>query len=165
MRETKPSSSTVENDAVRKMIWALSHSSGKTTEVFAKSTPVFDLEWLNAFSKKEYSPDELVLFDINNSRSQNYNKNYTFLKKPYSDNHEPPLMSIVNNSIIPRCDDKILNWIIYWMVRHLNNPSLILWVSKNGGILCGEFKKQVIEKLNDISLLKNKDEFEKKIFK
>ncbi|MFA7108558.1 MAG: SIR2 family protein, partial [Sphaerochaetaceae bacterium] len=155
--DRKPSISTVEDDIVKKMIWAISDASGKPAETFAKTTPVFDLEWLKSFYSKKYSSNDLVLFGINNTNKRKFEDNYTLLNRPYPDNSYPPKMSIVNSELVSNKCDKIMNWIFQWLLRHLNNPNLIIWVNQNGGNINYNFKEMIIRRLNEISKLEKEN--------
>jgi hypothetical protein len=153
---TKPSPSTVEDDPVRKMIWALSDPTGKPAEFFAKATPVFDLAWLSAFSGKKYPSRELAIFGVHKSCNRKFETEYSLLDRPYTDAQKPPAMSLVRNNFYWIENDRVMNQLCNWLVRHLNNPNLIIWVSEGGGILHPEFRRLIIGQLDYIADLKNR---------
>ncbi|MPM25113.1 hypothetical protein SDC9_71603 [bioreactor metagenome] len=151
MLGTKPSPSTIEDDTVKKMIWALSDPSGKPAKIFAMSKIVPDLAWLHAFQNEKYAPQDLGLFGIKHTYSRKFEENYTFLKRPYSDLEYPPTISLVSKEINLKDNQKVMRWIGCWLARHLNNPKLIVWVSECGGILHTDFKDIILQQLNRIS--------------
>lgn len=148
---TKPSPSTAEDDFIKKMVWALSDPTGKPAEIFANANPVFDLSWLNAFSEKKYSNKDLALFGISYANNRTFDDEYTLVKRPYPDSIAMPTMTLVGSSLNWVQNDKVMYWIGSWMVRHLNNPQLLIWVSQNGGVLQQDFRRMIIQQLDIIA--------------
>lgn len=77
------------------------------------------------------------------------------MRRPYTDAQEPPNMSLVSNDLFGMKNDEVMNWLAHWLVRHLNNPALIVWVSERGGVLAPEFRRLIIDRLNHIAQLVN----------
>ena len=150
---TKPSPSTVEDDTVKKMIWALSDPTGKPAEFFAKATPVFGLAWLSAFCDKKYPSEDLAIFGVHQSCERKLDAEYTFLRRPYPDVQTASTMSLVSSNFSLIENDKVMNQLGHWLVRHLNNPDLIIWVCGCGGILHPQFRSSIMGQLNHLAEL------------
>ncbi len=147
LSESKPSASTDENDIVKKLIWALSDSTGKAAEAFANNNPIFDFSWLYALNDTKYKGKDLSLFGIS---CQNLDEEYSIINRPVAEKNKIPIQSIVSNRYEYEYDysDNIFEGIYNWLLRHINNPDLIIWISKNGGLLNINFKNKIIRQLN-----------------
>lgn len=141
----KPSTNTNENDIVKKMIWALCDSTGKAVEAFAENNPVFDLSWLYAFDETKYKGNDLSLFGVPFRKSKS---EYSFINRPIVKGEQIPLQSIVTNGYQYDNSDYIFEGISKWLIRHLNNPFLIIWISKKGGIININLRFKILRQLN-----------------
>lgn len=145
LSELRPSLNTAENDNVKKMIWALSDSTGKAAEAFANNNPLFDLSWLYVLSETKYKGKDLSLFGI---FSQDLDEEYSIMNRPVAERNKRSIHSIVSNVYEYDYRDNIFEGIYNWLLRHINNPDLIIWICKNGGLLNINFKIKIINKLN-----------------
>jgi hypothetical protein len=158
---TKPPPSTVEDDTVRKLIWALSDPTGKPAEFFANATPVFDLAWLFAFCEKKYSSGDIAIFGVHKACERKFEAEYSFLERPYNDEQLPPTMALVGSNFSWIENDKVMDQIGCWLVRHLNNPALIIWVCECGGVLHPRFRSLIIGQLNHFAELEDSGQTDK----
>ena len=159
MINTKPSYYTQDNNDISKMIWALSDPSGKPAEFFAHANPVFSLEWLDVFNNHTFHTSEMVLFGIPLERASVMKRDFSLLKRPFPDTSSP-IMSLVGNSNLSTQNDKILSHLITWLIRHLNNPALIIWISNHGGVYNIEFQQHIINRIDSICLLEKQEKFD-----
>ena len=141
----KPSTNTNENDIVKKMIWALCDSTGKAMEAFAENNPVFDLSWLYAFDETKYKGNDLSIFGIS---CQNSDEEYSIINRPVAEKKKGPIQSVVSNGYQFDYSDNIFEGIYKWLLRHLNNLDLILWICKKGGMININLKSKILSQLN-----------------
>ena len=136
--------------AVGRVLWAITDPS--VAKHFASLNPIPPLEWLGPLSKIQFSHDDLPLFGIAADNAEYESLKFSFLSppKPYP---FVPFMHISNTEVHRDNWYSIMLSLAEWLTRHLNNPELILWISKNGRrphkelIYLIEDKIQWIEKL------------------
>lgn len=138
----RPSASTREDDFVGRMLWALSHESGKPAEHFANFNPVPPLEWLEAFSADCYRLDDLTHFGIRPSSDGGADLHYSLIHRP-APYEKAPWMGLVSSGKRETDWDKVMLQLSRWLVRHLNDPDLILWFSERGGYLHDQLARQI----------------------
>jgi SIR2-like domain len=149
---TKPSASTQQDDYVRRMIWALSDRSGKPAKRFAEFDPVPPLEWLEAFSENCFSHSDLSQFGILPSQKPDENLKFSLLRRPVHYSQAPWMMLTSNGASGTDWDDVMVN-LASWLMRHLNNPQLLLWLTERGGRLQNQLVRMVEWKLDRFTKL------------
>lgn len=130
----KPSGNTRQDDFVGRMLWALSHKSGLPAKRFAEFNPVPSLEWLDPFAKDIFHHADLIRFGVPLSPDDDDKLKFSLLCRP-APHHRAPWMSIVSNGFTDTKWDQVMVWIAKWLVRHLNDPVLLLWCANQGGHL------------------------------
>ncbi|MDD3366416.1 MAG: SIR2 family protein, partial [Sphaerochaetaceae bacterium] len=156
-------SNTISNDKICQMIWALCDPTGHASRRFAETTPTFDLGWLTAFAEKEYDSDSLELFGISHNNRKSEHKVHTLLSRPPSDIHQLPVLSLVNNTMHNEIElDVSMTNISTWLTYHLNNPTLLLWIQKQGGVLHPTFRRKISNRLREIVILERNNNIENK---
>ncbi|MDI9819826.1 MULTISPECIES: anti-phage defense-associated sirtuin Dsr1 [unclassified Legionella] len=144
---TKPQSSTVEDNFVGRMLWALSDPSGLPAKRFAGNKlldPAPPIDWLDIFTEKRYGYSDLVQFGVYHLNNQDEKFAFSLLNRPMP-NHLMPHMSVVENNFGSQNLDDIMRNLSHWLTRHLNDPKLILWLADQGGQL-HPFVAKLIEK-------------------
>jgi SIR2-like domain len=121
----KPSASTQQDDYVRRMIWALSDRSGKPAKRFAEFEPVPPLEWLEAFSENCFSHSDLPQFGISPFPKPDENLKFSLIHRPVNYSKAPWMMLTSNGASGSDWDNVMVN-LASWLMRHLNNPQLLL---------------------------------------
>ncbi|WP_299179337.1 anti-phage defense-associated sirtuin Dsr1 [uncultured Neptuniibacter sp.] len=153
---SKPAASTKKDDYVGRMLWALSDESGLPAKAFADHNPVPSLDWLDAFEDNRFGHHDLIRFGV--QPDVNFDKKLSFSiarrPAPYS---KSARMSLWREGFGCSDWDKVMHQIARWLVRHLNNPDLILWISKAGGRLNSNLERLVESHLSDIQKLKEPD--------
>jgi SIR2-like domain len=144
---TKPSASTQQDDYVKRMIWALSDPSGKPAKRFAELDPVPPLEWLEAFSKNCFSHSDLPQFGIPPFQQPDENLKFSLLHRPVHYSYAPWMM-LTSNGASDSNWDMVMNHLASWLMRHLNNPQLLLWLTERGGRLQNQLVRMVEWKLD-----------------
>lgn len=114
LAHTKPSASTVEDNFVDRMLWALSDPSGSPAKRFSEISPTPSLDWLEPIT-------ESILQD--------------------EDRKNISLVSHKDDFVVPL--DQVKKYIVRWLLHYLDEPGLILWIAKYGGKLHPTFFREV----------------------
>ncbi|MGO9374345.1 MAG: anti-phage defense-associated sirtuin Dsr1 [Syntrophobacteraceae bacterium] len=130
----RPSASTRQDDFVGRMLWALSHESGLPAKRFADFNPVPPLEWLEAFSEDRYRHDDLERFGVPPLAKVDEKLSFSLTRRP-APYTRAPWMSLLFGGTTDSEWDQVMFQLARWLVRHLNDPALILWLTKRGGRL------------------------------
>lgn len=146
---TKPSESTVDDNFVGRMLWALSDASGHSARRFAEHNPAPSLEWLDAFSSRRYRSEDLYRFGISPIRNGPKDIEFSLVQRPSSYIYSK-WMSLVSHNYYSSRLDIIMEHLAIWLCRHLNNPRLVLWIATNGGKLHDDWAWKIERKLIEI---------------
>lgn len=141
-----PSASTQQDDFVGRMLWALSHKSGLPAKCFAEFNPVPSLEWLTVFSEDRYQYGDLERFGVSPCSTFVKKLHFSFIRRPAPYTHAPH-MSLVSEMADSRWDNVMLQ-LARWLVRHLNDPELIIWLVQRGGQLRDQWSRLIEDKLD-----------------
>lgn len=129
----RPSASTQQDDFVGRMLWALSDKTGIPAQKFADFNPVPSLDWLfDAFTQDHFGHIDLRRFDVPPQDERDEKLAFSLARRPAPYSHAPWMQLTSVGTGNTRWDDVMFN-LARWLVRHLNDPALILWVAKNGG--------------------------------
>lgn len=130
----RPSGSTIQDDFVGRVIWALSDSGGLPAKRFAELDPPPPIEWLEEMWKPRFRHSDLVRFLVVPNKSVDHKLQFALVKRP-SPYGLSPWMSLLSSD--PRSSnwDSVMYHIACWLVRHLTDPTLILWVAARGGTI------------------------------
>lgn len=130
-----PLQSTKQDDFVGRMRWALSHKSGLPAKRFAEFNPVPSFDWLDFLSEDVYLHEDLSCFGVSPRETIDEKFKFSLIDRP-APYHKAPHMKLLPNepTTSSRWDDVMSN-LACWLIRHLNNPALIIWLSGKGGEL------------------------------
>lgn len=150
-----PSTSTQQDDFVGRMLWALSHESGLPAKRFAEFNPAPPLEWLEVFSDERYLHDDLDRFGVQPHSKVDDKLRFSLIRRPahYS---RTPRMSLVSSAADIQWDD-VMSQLARWLVRHLNDPKLIIWLAERGGQLHSQWCRLIEGELDRFSRLARED--------
>ena len=126
-----PKTSTEQNNFVGRLLWAINDASGLPAKRFAKLNPVPSLDWLWLFGEPRYSYLAATLA--------------TLVKTGGQTGHWDARTGHLAN----------------WLLRHLNDPELLLWVIQQGGQLHEHLADLIKQRLNELAELEGKDETDK----
>jgi hypothetical protein len=148
----RPSASTRQDDFVGRMLWALSHESGLPAKRFADINPVPPLEWLEAFSDDRYWHGDLIRFGVRPNVMVDEKLRFSLIRRPapYS---RAAKMALVSGGCESSQWDPVMYQLARWLVRHLNDPELILWLAKHGGRLHDSCSWLIENELNGFARL------------
>lgn len=144
---TRPSVSTQQDDFVGRMLWAISHESGLPAKSFADFNPVPSLEWLEAFSEQRYHHSDLEHFGVPPKHDIDKKLRFSLSNRP-SPYTRSPWMTLVSIGAQTSQLDDVMFQIARWLVRHLNDASLIIWVVDHGSYLHNQLSRLIDHELD-----------------
>jgi hypothetical protein len=130
----KPAGSTAQDDYVGRLLWALSDSRGLPAKRFAEMDPQPSLEWLTPMWAQRLRHGDLIRFGVAPNRDIDAKLEFSLLFRP-SPYTLSPWMSLSGSAGYSRKWDDVMWHIARWLIRHLNDPTLVLWFAQRGGQL------------------------------
>ncbi|MFO0874130.1 MAG: anti-phage defense-associated sirtuin Dsr1 [Phycisphaerales bacterium] len=131
----RPSASTQQDDFVGRMLWALSDKSGLPAKRFADFNPVPSLDWLlDAFSDERFQHSDLARFCVPPHEEPDARLRFSMVRRPASYDRAPPMLLASGGMAGSQWDDMMFH-LARWLVRHLDDPRLIIWIAHRGGQL------------------------------
>jgi len=146
----RPSASTQEDDFVGRMVWALSDKSGLPAKRFADFDPAPSLEWLEVLSADRYAFSDLARFGVMPYGEIDEKPAFSLLLRPAPCTLASPMMLASHGADETRWDD-VMAHLGRWLVRHLDDPVLILWLAKRGGRLHPKLASLIEDRLEDFA--------------
>ncbi len=143
----RPSASTQQDDFVGRMLWALSHKSAMPANRFAEFNPVPPLEWLEVFFDNRYQHRDLNWFGVPPLSKEDEKLQFSLILRPTPYTHSP-WMSLVSGDATEIQWDKVMFQLARWLIRHLNDPALVIWLTQHGNQLNSQFKRLIEDELN-----------------
>ncbi|WAF68624.1 anti-phage defense-associated sirtuin Dsr1 [Aeromonas dhakensis] len=132
---TRPQESTPQDDFVGRMLWALSDKSGLPAKRFADFNPVPSLDWLlESFTYERFGQSDLPRFGVQPHDAVDTKKNFSLIQRPTPYERAPPMLLASGEINGSRWDD-VMHHLARWLVRHLDDPRLVIWVAERGGKL------------------------------
>jgi hypothetical protein len=147
---TPPLAPSTSDFAVGRVLWAL--TDGLAAKRFADLNPVPPLEWLKALSEFQFGHWDLSRFGVAANTEVNRELRFSFLFRPtpYTLSQR---MCIVDMYAHETNWDEAMFQLARWLLRHLNDPALILWLADQGGQLHQKFSRLVRYKLEELERL------------
>jgi hypothetical protein len=130
----KPSGSTTQDDYVGRLLWALSDSRGLPAKRFAEMDPLPSIEWLTPMWAPDLRHGDLIRFGVTPNRDVDEDLKFSLLRRP-SPYLLSPLMSLSGPGGYPGKWDDVMWHIAHWLIRHMNDPTLVVWIAARGGHL------------------------------
>lgn len=149
----RPSASTRQDDFVGRMLWALSDPSGLPARRFAGFNPVPSLDWLlDAFTADRYGHTDLVRFGVPPRDKTDPKLRFSLIHRPAPYPLASPMRLVAGGVAATQWDDVMFHF-GNWLVRHLNDPRLVLWIAERGGQLQEQWIWQIERKLDELAQL------------
>lgn len=131
----RPSASTQQDDFVGRMLWALSDKSGLPAKRFADFNPVPPLDWLlEALSDERFKHSDLARFNVPPHGEVDTKLRFSLIRRPAP----YPLatsMLLASGGVAANQWDDVMFHVARWLVRHLDDPRLVIWIAQRGGQL------------------------------
>lgn len=152
---TRPQGSTQQDDFVGRMLWALSDKSGLPAKRFADFNPAPSLEWLlEAFEQEQFGHGDLSRFGVQPRDEVDTKLRFSMIRRPSPYGGAPPMLLVSGGITLSRWDDVMLQ-IARWLLRHLDDPRLIIWIAERGGRLHESWTRLIERELDRISSLES----------
>jgi hypothetical protein len=132
---TRPQESTQQDDFVGRMLWALSDKSGLPAKRFAEANPVPPLDWLlDAFSDERFQYIDLPRFRVIPHEDVDAKLRFSLIQRPAPYDRAPPMI-LVSGGFNGSQWDEVMFYMARWLLRHLADPRLVIWIAQHGGQL------------------------------
>lgn len=132
---TRPQESTQQDDFVGRMLWALSDKSGLPAKRFADFNPVPSLDWLlEPFAYERFGHSDLPRFGVPPHDEADTKFRFSLVRRPAPYDRAPPMLLASGGVSGSQWDDVMFN-LARWLVRHLDDPRLVIWIAERGGEL------------------------------
>lgn len=157
---TRPLASTKQDDFVGRLLWALSDPSGLPARHFAELDPVPSLDWLDPLSEDRYHHGDLGRFGVPPKAPVDKKLAFSVVRRP-SPYLLAPLMCVVDAGARGSRWDKVMQQLAHWLSRHLDDPTLLLWLVERGGQLHDDFVWLVERRLDELTKYERDGETDK----
>ena len=144
-----PAASTKQDDFVGRMLWALSDPSGLPAKKFANLDPVPPLSWLDAFSNKRYNHGDLSRYGIEPNAQIDEQLSFSLIARP-APYTLSPWMRLADGGEANSGWDKVMPEFARWLLRHLDDPKLLLWIADQGGRIHPCFTRMLDSRLHKL---------------
>lgn len=148
----RPLASTRQDDFVGRLLWALSDPGGLPARRFADLNPVPSLDWLEPLSEERYRHADLGRFGVPPRTTVDDKLTFSLTRRP-SPYPLAPLMCIVDAGARGSRWDEVMRQLARWLIRHLNDPALLLWLVKRGGQLHDDLVWLIEHHLDELAKL------------
>ncbi|HFD86105.1 MAG TPA: hypothetical protein ENJ35_00335, partial [Gammaproteobacteria bacterium] len=149
---TPPLASSKSDFAVGRVLWAL--TDGLAAKYFADMNPVPPLEWLEPLAEMQFGHSDLVRFGVVPNSKVDKKLQFSVIRRP-SPYTRAYWMSITDMGSRGSNWDDVMLQLARWLTRHLNDPKLILWLSRQGGQLHEQFTLLVRDRIEDLDKLES----------
>lgn len=148
----RPLASTKQDDFVGRMLWALSDRGGLPAKRFAELDPVPSLDWLEPLSQRLYRHADLVRLGVPPHADVDNDLEFSLTCRPAPYRHAP-WMAIADSGHRRSRWDAVMQQLARWLIRHLDDSELLLWVIKRGGQLHGDLVWLIERRLSELDKL------------
>jgi hypothetical protein len=149
---SRPLASTKQDYFIPRMLWALSDPGGQPARRFAELDPVPSLDWLEPLSEERYRHADLGRFGVPPKTTVDDKLAYSLTRRP-SPYPLAPLMCVVDAGARGSRWDEVMRQLARWLIRHLDDPALLLWLVKRGGQLHDDLVWWIEHRLDDLAKL------------
>ena len=158
-----PMASTIEDNYVGRILWAISDKSGLPAKRFAELYPAPPLAWLESLTQGLFKQIDLPRFGVSPNVEIDDKLSFSLVRRP-TPYMLAPSMTLFNAGIMDTKWDDVMFQLGRWLVRHLDDPNMVLIIAKAGGQLHEQFAwmiGQEIIKLNRLEKEGKQDELDR----
>ncbi|SFV04148.1 SIR2-like domain-containing protein [Polaromonas sp. YR568] len=148
----RPLAATKQDDFIGRMLWALSDPHGLPAKRFAELDPVPSLDWLEPLSQDLYRHEDLGRFGVPALVTADKKLEFSFTRRP-APYTKAPWMVLSDSGNRGSEWDAPMHHLACWLVRHLDDPKLLLWLIKRGGRLHHQLTWLIERRLNELAKL------------
>ena len=150
---TSPQDSTRQDDFVGRVLWALSDQSGLPAKRFADFNPVPSLDWLlETFRLERFGYGDLNRFGVLTNDKLDSTLHFSLIRRPVSYDRAPPMLLADGNTTRSQWDSVMFH-LARWLLRHLDDPRLVIWIAERGGQLHDRWKWLLEQELDRFASL------------
>jgi hypothetical protein len=132
---TRPQESTQQDDFVGRMLWSLSDKSGLPAKRFADFNPAPSLDWLlEPFAQECFAYGDLTRFGVPPNDEVDTKLRFSLIRRPAPYDRAPPMV-LASGGITGSQWDDVMVHLARWLMRHLDDPRLVIWIAERGGQL------------------------------
>lgn len=131
----RPQDSTQQDNFVGRMLWALSDKSGLPAKRFADFNPAPSLDWLlESFADERFGHGDLARFGVLPRDDVDAKQRFSLIRRPAPYYLAPPMLLASGGATGSQWDDVMFH-LARWLVRHLDDARLVVWIAQRGGQL------------------------------
>lgn len=145
----RPLATTQQDYFIPRMLWALSDLSGLPAKRFAEIDPVPPLAWLEPLSLERYGHADLGRFGVPPRHTVDSTLTFSLTRRP-SPYPLSPWMCLADIGRTGSRWDEVMRHLARWLVRHLDDPALLLWLVKRGGQLHDDLVWWIENRLDEL---------------
>ena len=145
----RPRTGTVHDDFVSRMLWALSDPTGIPARRFADENPVPSLDWLEPFSDNRLGHTDLIRFGVPPKARVDEKLKFSLLRRP-APYDLAPYMALADIARRGSGHDNVMAHLTRWLMRHLDDPALLIWLIKQGGELHANMAVSIGRQINKL---------------
>ncbi len=151
----RPSASTRQDDFVGRVLWALTDHSGLPAQRFAEFNPAPSLDWLlEAFVDERYRHGDLSRFGVPPLSEEDAGLRFSLTNRPAPYTLASRMQLVSGGPTASQWDNGMFQ-ISRWLIRHLNDPRLIIWIAQWGAHLHHNLRWQIETRLDHIIRLEH----------
>ncbi len=150
---TRPQESTQQDDFVGRMLWALSDKSGLPAKRFADLNPAPPLDWLlDTFAHKRFGYEDLPRFGVPPKDKVDTELRFSLIQRPAPYDRAQPML-LASGAVSGGQWDDVMFHLARWLVRHLDDPRLIIWIAERGGQMHDRWLRLIEHEMNRFAAL------------
>lgn len=149
----QPQDSLQQDDFVGRMLWALSDKSGLPAKRFADFNPATSLDWLlEPFVHERFGHGDLSRFGVPPRDEVDAKLHFSLIRRPAPYNRAAPML-LASGGITGCQWDDVMYHLARWLVRHLDDPRLVIWIAESGGQLYDRWQWLIENELDRFATL------------
>ena len=130
-----------------------SDKSGLPAKRFADFNPVPSLDWLlEAFSDERFQYSDLARFGVPPRDEVDTKLRFSMIRRPAPYDRASRMLLAFGGTTNSRWDDVMFH-LARWLVRHLDDPRLVIWIAQRGGQLHDDWQRRIEDELDRFALL------------
>jgi len=148
-----PVTSSRSDYAVGRLLWAL--TDWRAAKNFADLNPAPPLTWLKPLIEVQFDSVDLSRFGVREELASSKVRAFSFFERPAPSVLSPPMRLVCSGGGWSNWDE-VMHHLSRWLIRHLDDPGLILWIAEQGGRLHPRLQAMVERRVRE--LVKYEDE-------
>ncbi|PDT14842.1 hypothetical protein CO670_20925 [Rhizobium sp. J15] len=144
----RPQGSTKQDNFVGRMLWALSDKSGLPAKAFAELDPSPPIDWLDEFGRPAFNHHDLVRFQVTPEAEFDKKLSFSLLERPWPYSTSSWMRLAFRRQTSSGYPDAVMRQLARWLLKHLDDPRMLLWVARNGGLIPDHFGFIILDRLS-----------------